>query len=78
MTATSLDMPPSRKYAVELIKAGFAQCRFIVSDTSTPAICCGAPTDGGSWCEWHRQIVYEASRNRVRPDRPAGSLARAP
>jgi hypothetical protein len=62
---------PSDQHKVELIKAGFAQCRFIVSENAQPAICCGAPTDGGSWCRWHRQIVYEAARPRVRPDRPA-------
>jgi hypothetical protein len=68
---TSPDMqPPSRRHAVELIKAGFAQCRYIVGETSS-AICCGAPTDGGSWCNWHRRIVYEAARPRVRSDRPA-------
>ena len=66
---------PSRKHAVQLIKAGFAQCRFIVSDTSSPAICCGAPTDGGSWCAWHRHIVYESARGRVRPDQPAGAAS---
>ena len=77
MTLTSPGVrPPSGKHAVQLIKAGFAQCRFIVSSTSSPAICCGAPTDGGSWCAWHRQIVYETSRQRVRPDRPAGFIAR--
>jgi hypothetical protein len=77
MTVTSPDVrPPSGKHAVQLIKAGFAQCRFIVSDAAVPAICCGAPTDGGSWCAWHRQIVYEASRPRVRPDRPPSLIAR--
>jgi hypothetical protein len=62
--------PPSGKHNVELIKAGFAQCRYIVSDSSEPALCCGAATDGGSWCEWHRHIVYEPARQRVR-DRSA-------
>ena len=65
------DRRPSTRYAVELIKAGFAQCRYIVSEGSQPAICCGAQTDGGSWCTWHRQIVYEAARPKIRPDRPA-------
>jgi hypothetical protein len=61
--------PPSRQHAVELIKAGYAQCRYIVSESSEPALCCGASTDGGSWCSWHRHIVYEPARQRVRPDR---------
>ena len=72
MTGLPPDLtPPSDRHAVELIKAGFAQCRYIVSDNSQPAICCGAPTDGGSWCKWHRHIVYEAARPKVRPQRPA-------
>jgi hypothetical protein len=72
MTVTSPGaQPPSPKHAVELIKAGFAQCRYIVSDSFEPALCCGAPTDGGSWCAWHRRIVYEPARQRVRPERTA-------
>jgi hypothetical protein len=72
MTAISPEVsPPPQHHAVELIKAGFAQCRYIVSEPSQAAICCGAPTDGGSWCGWHRKIVYEAARPRVRHDRSA-------
>ena len=71
MTAISPDvLTSSHQHAVELIKAGFAQCRYIVSD-GQPAICCGAPTDGGSWCSSHRHIVYEPARPRSRPDRSA-------
>ena len=58
---------PSRKYAVSLIEAGFCQCRFIISEDAQGAICCGAPTAGGSWCDWHRSIVYEAARERAKP-----------
>ena len=65
--------PPSRQHAVELIKAGYAQCRYIVGESNEAALCCGAPTDGGSWCNWHRDIVYEPARQRVRPDRAAAS-----
>ena len=60
---------PSRKYAVPLVEAGFGQCRFIISEDAPRAICCGAPTQGGSWCAWHRSIVYEArqpSRSKAR------------
>ena len=72
MTGRSPKAPvPSSHHTVELIKAGFAQCRYIVSDASEPALCCGAPTDGGSWCDWHRHIVYEPARQRVRPTRTA-------
>jgi len=72
MTGTSLKgLAPASKHTVELIKAGYAQCRYIVSNSSEPALCCGAPTDGGSWCNWHRDIVYEPARQRVRPARTA-------
>lgn len=58
---------PSRKHAVSLIEAGFCQCRFIINEGMQGAICCGAPTTGGSWCDWHRSIVYEAARERGKP-----------
>src|SRR3712207_2674291 len=32
-----------------LLKVGSGQCRYIISETYSPAICCGAPTKGGSW-----------------------------
>jgi hypothetical protein len=46
------------KHAVALIKVRDGQCRFITAEPSRRAICCGAPTGGGSWCTWHRRIVY--------------------
>ena len=68
--------PPSRNYAVPLVEAGFCQCRFIISEDAPRAICCGAPTSGGSWCDWHRGIVYEAARERAKPrDRSAPGQA---
>lgn len=71
MTVVSPAVRAPSQHAVELINAGFGQCRFIVSDGSQPAMCCGAPTNGGSWCKGHRAIVYETARQRVRPNRPA-------
>jgi hypothetical protein len=50
--------PPSPKHAVALIKVREGQCRFITEEPTRRAICCGAPTGGGSWCAWHRRIVY--------------------
>jgi hypothetical protein len=37
------------------------RCRFIVSDSTRDAICCGAPTisDLSSWCAVHARLVYE-------------------
>jgi hypothetical protein len=37
------------------------QCRFIATEPSRRAICCGAPTGGGSWCAWHRRIVFASA-----------------
>jgi hypothetical protein len=61
---------PRPQHAVALISAGLAQCRFIVSEPNAPAMCCGASTDGGSWCEWHRGLVYERPRPKVGRPRP--------
>ena len=51
-----------------LLKVGFRQCRYIISETYSPAICCGAPTSGGSWCDEHKARVFV--RSSVRPLRP--------
>jgi hypothetical protein len=59
---------PLRRKGTTLLKAGFRQCRYIISETYSPAICCGAPTNGGSWCEEHRARVLV--RSAVRPSRP--------
>ena len=62
-------VPPKRK-GVPLLKAGFGQCRYIISETYSPAICCGAPTRGGSWCEEHRArvLVRVPLRASTRPE----------
>jgi hypothetical protein len=50
---------PSPRYQTTLLNARSRQCRFIVSDRTRDAICCGAPTpENSSWCHWHRQLVY--------------------
>ncbi len=58
------DVEPSRTHPTQLprkgttlLKVGSGQCRYIISETYSPAICCGAPTKGGSWCEEHRARV---------------------
>jgi hypothetical protein len=51
--------PPSPRHHIPLLEARAFQCRFIVSEDTREAVCCGAPTSGtSSWCEWHRQLVY--------------------
>ena len=61
---TLLDVEPSRMLPAQLprkgtmlLKVGSSQCRYIISEPYPPAICCGAPTKGGSWCEEHRARV---------------------
>jgi hypothetical protein len=51
---------PGRTSSVRLMDAEFGQCRFILRETKQGAICCGAPTAGGSWCPFHRKLVYVA------------------
>ena len=57
--------PLLKRKGTTLLKAGFRQCRYIISETYSPAICCGALTSGGSWCEEHRARVFV--RASVRP-----------
>jgi hypothetical protein len=58
---------PSPQYRTSLLDARARQCRFIVSEDTRNAICCGAPTsETSSWCQWHRQLVYIPERERRR------------
>jgi hypothetical protein len=50
---------PSAKFRVAFAKAGAFACKFIIGEPDEKAICCGAPTDGKSWCAYHRRIVFE-------------------
>lgn len=47
-----------------LFKIRERQCRYVVSETSSPTIFCGAPTEGGSWCQEHRVRVFVVSSVR--------------
>lgn len=50
---------PSPRHHIRLIDTRARQCRFIVSDGSGEAVCCGAPTsETSSWCSWHRHVVF--------------------
>ena len=49
---------PVASRRVPITEVGFAQCRFVVDDRSFPALCCGEPTLGGSWCAQHRALVF--------------------
>jgi hypothetical protein len=67
-----------RKHAVSLMRLKRAQCRFIVSAPEQKPMFCGEATNGGSWCAWHRSIVYRPSvispsMNDASPPSPAGT-----
>jgi hypothetical protein len=49
------------RYHTALLSIGPRRCRYIVSDSTRDAICCGAPTtsDLSSWCAHHTRLVYE-------------------
>jgi hypothetical protein len=56
---TDDDAEPSPRFHTPLLKVSSRQCRFIVSESTRNAICCGAPTaDASSWCPWHQQVVF--------------------
>ena len=58
---------PSSKFQVPLVETGAFVCKFIIGDADENAVCCGAPTDGRSWCAYHRRIVFDPSKGgRVR------------
>ena len=51
--------PPSPASQVRLVEAGAFSCKYIIGPADENAICCGAATDGKSWCVFHRRIVFE-------------------
>ena len=65
--------PPSEMHAVALTKVRDGQCSFITAEPTRRAICCGAPTSGGSsWCAYHRRIVFASvADERIVRQRPA-------
>jgi hypothetical protein len=44
---------------VPFVETRAFECRWIEGPGGAEARCCGAPTDGGSWCRLHREIVFE-------------------
>ena len=49
------------RHPTPLLSIGPRRCRFIASDSTRDAICCGAPTisELSSWCAGHARLVYE-------------------
>ncbi len=58
-------VPQPQVKGTSLFKIRARQCRYVVSETSSPTLFCGAPTDGGSWCQEHRARVFV--RSSLRP-----------
>jgi hypothetical protein len=56
--------PRPQMKGTSLFKLRARQCRYVVSETCSPAIFCAAPTDGGSWCQEHRARVFVRSSPR--------------
>lgn len=54
---------PSSKYQVRFAEARPFACRYILGEPNADAICCGAPTDGKSWCEYHRGVVFDVIKS---------------
>ena len=56
-----------REHASEpvlLIETRGCQCRWIEGPADAEALCCGALTDGGSWCSYHRRRVFDQRPRR--------------
>jgi hypothetical protein len=49
---------PSSKFQVRLVESGTFDCKYVIGGADENAVCCGAPTDGKSWCAYHRRIVF--------------------
>jgi hypothetical protein len=72
---------PAASKRVPITEIGFGQCRFVVDDRNFPALCCGEPTLGGSWCAQHRALVFvrvAAPNHRKSAQEPVKALADAP
>lgn len=57
--------PPSG-FQVRLVESSPFSCKYVLGDADENAVCCGAPTDGKSWCAYHRSIVFTVYPGRVR------------
>jgi hypothetical protein len=55
------DNNDAARYHTPLLAIGPRRCRFIVSDGTRDAICCGDPSRSelSSWCAHHARLVFE-------------------
>lgn len=58
---------PDPRHNTPLVAIGPRRCRYIVSESTRNAVCCGAPTTSevSSWCEYHTLRVYEPRLTRA-------------
>lgn len=55
------------EHRMRFVDSGTFQCKYITSRPDENAVCCGAPTDGKSWCSYHRSVVFtQYTPTRVR------------
>ena len=61
LMSTDRNAGPDPRHQTSLISIGPCRCRYIVSESTRDAVCCGAPTtsDLSSWCAYHTRLVYE-------------------
>jgi len=50
---------------VRLVETRGCECRWIEGPADAEALCCGALTDGGSWCSYHRDRVFDRRPRRL-------------
>ncbi len=57
---------PTRRGVTDIMRLKPGMCRWVDGDRSA-WVWCGAPTDGGSWCEEHRAIVFRKAKEGEQP-----------
>ena len=50
---------PAAELRVPFAQVSAFSCKYIIGEPDEHAVCCGARTDGRSWCLYHRRIVFE-------------------
>ena len=56
----------ARRGVTDIMKLKPGMCRWVEGDKGA-WVWCGAPTDGGSWCEEHRAIVFRKAKEEKEP-----------
>ena len=56
----------ARRGITDIMQLKPGMCRWVDGDRGA-WVWCGAPTDGGSWCEYHRAIVFRKAKEEKQP-----------